>query len=150
MSQFFSATDKAEWASFIWYGILIFSFLVAVIWIVLDTRKRKGKKRIEKALRKAGSWVAAVSGRLWADIRWALTRPSRRRWKAEVRRARADEYRRKALMRYACPECDHRLLSMPAVLSSDQTKGTKYHCVNCGYERIDPEEPADAGEKGGD
>lgn len=43
-------------------------------------------------------------------------------------------------MRFICPNCEHKMPNVPAVIPTDGSKGTKHYCLNCGYERTEKDE----------
>lgn len=127
-----------EWANLIWLSLLILTFVIAIIYIVVDMRSGKG--RVRAALRKLGNWCMIAISRVGSDLRRLFTPPSRRRRLREEEVARAEQFKRAALLRYECPRCQHPLLNIPAVEQVDGCAGTKFFCGNCDYERIERED----------
>lgn len=130
--------QASDWATFIWYSLLIVTFLLAVIWIVCESRKKKG--RLRESLGKTGNWIKIACGRMAAEVKKLFTRSGKKREMELEQQRKAEEYRKKALLRYVCPVFKHRLLCVPAVPPADECEGTKYYCLSCGYERIEKEE----------
>lgn len=131
----------SDWANFIWYAILIATFVVAVIWIVWDSWKGKG--RLKLAFRKLGNWFKVAALRIAGDLRNLFKRPTTRRREEEEERERVEEYRRQVLMRHVCPVCSHRLMSVPAIKDVDGSEGNKFYCLNCGYSRVEKKDEND-------
>lgn len=133
-----AAMKPAEWVNFIWYGLLILTFIIGVAWAIQSSRKHKG--RFRAWLRKVGNWFVIVFSRIGSDLRLLFMSPTKRRMLELQEQKRAEEYKKRALMRFICPRCEHRLLCIPVVPPADPLKGTKFYCINCGYERIDRDE----------
>lgn len=129
-----------DWANLIWYSLLALTLVVAIIWVVYSSRKRKG--RLARLLRRAGNWIKIFFSRMGTELGRLFTRPSVRRREELEDRRKVEEYRRKVLLRFVCPVCRHKLLSIPSVPPADEQRGTKYYCLNCGYERVEGEEEA--------
>jgi len=128
----------SDWANFIWYSLLVLTFVIAVIWIILDSRKHKG--RLKGWIKKVGNWFVIIFSRIWTDIKRIFVPPSRKRLRELEEKKKAERYRQEVLLRYVCPRCERRLIFIPAVPQVDGAEGNKYFCANCGYERVEKKE----------